>query len=507
MGNFRFRFLVHMTRKSSESTSQHVHVSEAPSETGILGHGRRKRKMVRKFGSKRSGACVTISTTRDKSGPKHLIYWYEPGIKARQTEGTRDEVYAETRAKEIHEMLKNGVVEVGRIDHKTLVLVREAEEILGGSGVSVAQAARRFMAMLDQSPADLTPEKIFAQGMLSVKHPVKHKWNIEECKARMFREYRVVLKREETTLSGYAQTFKALAKVHGDRPMAEITKSTLQQVVGRYVGMASYEPEIGRVRTIMEWCRTNECYPANGTLPSHEIPLPPKMRSSDAPKIFSVKACLKQVRLAPERAFPTQVLLSFNLFRPCEAYRMTFEQLFAFWDIGWIWMPDNVAKKIHGRYAARWTPIFPVTRFLLEKYRGRKGYIFPGNKKYRPLYFLNYLSRFRKQIHVTNVSDGLRKSCISMFAALGTDMYKLSKWAGNTPATIRRHYDDPATTESFIRVLTAGLLGCKLTDPAVDASLKKIMDTSTTPKEKPVKLNFVPHRRYVSNLYPNRHKG
>jgi len=78
------------------------------------------------------------------------------------------------------------------------------------------------------------------------------------------------------------------------------------------------------------------------------------------------------------------------------------------------------------------------------------------------------------------------------------DMHKLSKWAGNSPSTIRRHYDDPATTEGFIRVLTAGLMRCKLTDPVVEASLAQILATSTTPKEKPPKRNFVPNRRYTS---------
>jgi len=453
---------------------------------------------MRKFGSKRSGACVTISATQDKSGPKYLIYWYEPGIKARLMESTRDKDHAEARAEEIYQMLKKGVVEVGRIDHQTLVHIREAEEILAGSGITVAQAARRIMAMVAQTPADTTLEKIFAKGMLVVEKSAKYNWTLTECQERMFYEYRVVRQREETTLIGYEQTFKALKKVFGDRPMSELTREIIQQVVDRYIGMASYAPEIGKFRAIMEWCRANECYPSTGQLPSHEIHIPPKMQSSDAPEIFSVKACIKQVRLAPERAFPTQVLLACNLFRPCETYRMTFEQLFAFWDRGWIWIPDTVAKKVHGKYAARWTPVLPLTRFLLEKYRDKKGYIFPGPKNYRPLYFLNFLYRFRTSIHVTNVSDGLRKSCISMHAALGVDMHKLSKWAGNSPSTIRRHYDDPATTEGFIRVLTAGLMRCKLTDPVVEASLAQILATSTTPKEKPPKRNFVPNRRYTS---------
>lgn len=82
-----------------------------------------------------------------------------------------------------------------------------------------------------------------------------------------------------------------------------------------------------------------------------------------------------------------------------------------------------------------------------------------------------------------------------MHAAFGVDMHKLSKWAGNSPATIRQHYDDPATTESFIRVLTAALLGCKLTAKEVEEALAKTMATSTTPKEKLVKRELVPYRR------------
>ena len=457
--------------------------------------GRSKKKKVKKFGSKRSGACVTISTTHDKSGPKHLIYWYEPGIKERQTEGTRDLDYAEGRAKEIHEMLKKGVVEVGRIDHKTLVLVREAEEIMGGSGFTVAQAARRFMALVAQTPPDTTLETIFARGLLNTEKPVKNKWTIEQCKEPMFQHFLKVLKLEKGTLRNYTRTIKVLGNILAGRPVCAITKTIIQQVVNRYVGLPTYASELGRCRQIMKWCQENECFPDGVTLPSHEISKATVIQSSDTPEIFTVKACLKHVRYAQERLFPANVLLACNLFRPCEVYRMTFEQLFANWDSGWIWVPDKVAKKVRGRYAARWTPILPLTRFLLEKYRNKKGFIFPGPKKYTHADFSGYCCRFRKSIYVRTVGDGLRKSCISMHAALGVDLHRVSKWAGNSPDTIRQYYEDPATTESFIRVLTAGLMRCELTDPAVDKALATIMATSTRPKVKPPKHILVPYRR------------
>ena len=410
-------------------------------------------------------------------------------------ESSRDEDYAVGRAKEIHEMLKNGVVDVGRIDHKTLVLVREAEEILGGSGITVAQAARRIMALVAQTPPDTTLEKIFALGMLVVEKPVKNKWTIEECKEPMFESFRRLRKLEQSSLNAYSLTIRKLGEVLAGRPVSAITKAIIQQVVNRYAGRPGYSPELGRCRQIMEWCRENECFPDGGTLPSHEIPQPPQFHFSGTPKIFPVKDCIKQVRYSPCKLFPAHVLLACNLFRPCEVYRMTFEQLFAFWDNGWIWIPDNVAKKTQRRYTSRWTPVLPITRVLLEKYRKKKGFIFPGSKKCRHADFMNLQCRFRKSINVTNVGDGLRKSCISMHAAFGVDMHKLSKWAGNSPATIRQHYDDPATTESFIRVLTAALLGCKLTAKEVEEALAKTMATSTTPKEKLVKRELVPYRR------------
>ena len=453
---------------------------------------------ARVWGSERAGTYVKLAPYRDKS-PVYQISWREPGATRAISERKRNYEEAVARGEEVFQMLKLREVGIERLGQQMIRHVRLSEDMLCGTGVTLVEAVRRFTSMLALAGNEEL-ESVFARGLQSGVKPPKKEITIEQAKEPMFRYFLSSRGLVKSTLRAYSVTLKILGGLLAGRFVSAIDKPMLLQVLSRFEKTpAVYVAELGRCKNILEWLRLNGSFTEDGDLPSHRIPTPVVMKSSGPPKIFKVKATLQQVRQAPERYEASLVLLAFNLFRPCEVYRMTYEQLFLFFDSGWIWIPDSVAKKTKRRYASRWCRLNPLTKVLLEKYRGRKGWLVPGSSQFTFNHYLEKIRAFRKEIHVENVADGLRKGCISMHAALGVDLDRTSEWAGNSPDTIRLYYANKATTENYFRVLAAVFLGCKAHDKPVEDGIAAILSSPTTPQTGLIAKDVVPYRRDKSH--------
>lgn len=449
---------------------------------------------AREWGSKGVGTYVKLAVYRDKS-PIYQVSWRETGTTRACSERTRDYDKAVARGEEVFQMLRLREVDIKKLDQQTIRQLRLSDDMLCGTGVTLVEAVRRFVAMRSQSGKE-EPEIVFARGLQAGPKPAKNEITIEQAKEPMFRYFRSARGLESSALRAYSVTLKKLAGLLAGRFVSAIDKPMLLQLLSRFEkAPASYAGELGRCRKIMEWLRFNDNFTEDGDLPSHRIPFPNYVRRMGPPKIYSTRATIRQIRFAPESLLAAQVLLAFNLFRPCEVYRMTYEQLFLYFDEGWIWVPASVAKKTPGSYAIRWCRLNPLTKILLEKHRDKKGWLVPGTKKFTHNHYLEKVREFLARIGVETVGDGLRKGCISMHAALGVDLHRTSKWAGNSPATIRKFYDNPATTEAHFRVLAAVFLGCKTRDKLVKDAMKAIRSSPTTPSSTLIAKDLVPYRR------------
>ena len=379
-------------------------------------------------------------------------------------------------------MLLENKVDIGSIDEMTLFNIKETELILAGSNMTCTQAARRIMALLSQVPSGEEIETIFLRGLAAYGQAAEFEEPMEIIKP-LFLKYLSNEGKAEATRKSYSTTLDNLGKILGNRPISEVSNVMIHELLDQLKDKQAQKVGVlGRCNRFLRWAQGHRYFRTGSELPTDHIKiiLPRKMNSTI--RVYPADVFVRIVDIVPETIRVAVILVATCLFRPEESYLMTYEQLFQYFDEGWIWTPPSVAKRVGTESASRWTPINPLAKKLLLPYRDRKGPLCPDFSTPQ-----SATARFTEALalaKIKTVHDGVRKSCISAHAAIGVDMAKLAKWAGTSEAIINRYYKENSCTMAYFAEIAAKLFGVPENDQSINDFFTVILNTSPTPPTK-----------------------
>jgi len=459
-----------MNQEAPQTDTPYLDLKKTTGSSGIFLPGfkmnMRKRGPVWDEGNDRERTRVRVYEISDAGKLKWRIRWRAAGHKKVLERTHRDKEAAEADAKRIYKMLCENRVSIEDVDDDTLFQIRESELILANSGHTPASAARLLMSIIAQVPAGKTLNDVVQRGLAVLSNACRY----EEPMSVVQPIYLEWLQRHNGLCKSACKTLSTvlnrLGGILGARPICDIDEMTMETFLTKYkAGSTQSHADFGRVRKFLRWARANGYFPKTQSLPTDFTELAPKRQNSEPARIYEAPVLRQILDSAPDDLRPALILITANLFRPEEAYAMTYEQLFQYWDDSWVWVCKSVAKRSKFRYLERWAFINPVTKHLFEPYMNRKGPLSPYSEESNRGSIA--YTAWMRSVKIPLLKDSLRKSCISAHVAMGLVKQNVASWAGNSESITNRHYNNVAATTQYAYEWLGALLGKDPVDPAI----------------------------------------
>ena len=475
-----------MSQETPEIGPPYLTFADPPASSGILLPGfkmnMRKRGPVWDEGSDRERTRVRVYEISDAGKLKWRIRWRAAGHKKALERTHRDKDAAEADAKRIYKMLCENRVSIEDVDDDTLFQIRESELILANSGHTPATAARLLMSIIGQVPVGKTLNDVVQRGLAALTNSAKY----EKPMSFVQPLYLEWLSRQnglcKTTCKSYSDLLAKLGKVLGERPVSDIDEMTVEAFLALYrEGNSQIGADFGKVCKFLRWARANGYFPKTHSLPTDFTELPAIRQSSEPAVVYPAPVLRQILDTAPENLRPALILTTANLLRPEEAYGMTYEQLFHYWDDNWVWVCKSVAKRKKKKYSERWAYINPVTKHLFKPYMNRRGPLCSYSED--PSKGSVAFAGFMRAAGIQLFKDSLRKSCITAHVVMGLEKQNLASWAGNSESIINKHYNNKACSSHYAYEWMGELMGISPTDPAIKQMVEVFKAQTVRPEQ------------------------
>jgi integrase len=226
----------------------------------------------------------------------------------------------------------------------------------------------------------------------------------------------------------------------GDRPLHEITVTEVEQFLGKFQGWHRFG-YYKRLKILHAWAKRRRHIATDfmAELPAPRTPLA-------SPRIYAVPefaALMTRAETSYRELRTYLILVGWCYCRTSELVKVYRQEQVLDWsevrfEDGLIWIRPGVAKSTRRRNDERYVPITPKAAEWLKPLRQDRGSCVPmGSAKF---------GRLWRELHakagVEAIPNGLRHSCISYGIAAQPEsgIALVSQWAGNSEATVRRHY-------------------------------------------------------------------